>query len=220
MFFDDKHEILRIANRVGTAVFVVPEDVEVSIKGAIVLKPEEKSVITIEQVRRILPRLSVKQTAEQFVIIRPADLLNEEAANALLKNLEEPGENVHFVLITNNPAKLLPTILSRAEIYYLRRGDFLKEGITADDKIKGLAKRLLAAKPGELVSLAEEITKKKDGVREYSLSIVETAIEMLYKSYFLTKKEAFLRKLPKFLKLYENLSMNGHVKLHLVADLI
>ena len=219
MFFDSPSDITRLAMSTGTSIFILPPNVNVSIKSAIILAPEEKSTITIEQVRSVIAKLSMKQTTDQFVIIRPAETLGEEAANAILKTLEEPGDKVHFVLITDSPSSLLPTILSRATLYILRTPtDFTT--IASDDKIKALAKRFIAAKPADLPTLAEEITKKKDGVRAYAISIIGTAIEMLYKSYFITEKTVFISKLPKFLALYDNLTKNGHIKLHLVADLI
>ncbi|MDO4508006.1 MAG: hypothetical protein Q4B65_01295 [Candidatus Saccharibacteria bacterium] len=218
MFFESTSEILGIAGKVGCAIFVVPEGVSVSVPGAIILEPEEKTTITIEQVKEVLGRLSVRQTSDLFVLIRPADKLGDEAANALLKNLEEPKDKVHFILVTDSASKLLPTILSRAAVYFLRSE--YSEGISADAKIMALAKKLIAAKPGELVSVAEELTKKKDGVRAYVLSVLSVAIEMLYKSYYKTGKEVFIAKLPKFLKAYEAIERNGHIKLHLVADLM
>lgn len=218
MFFESISEIAQIASRCGTAIFVVPRDEDVEIPGAIVLQPEGKSVVTIEQIRNVLGRLSVRQTSDLYVVVRPAEALGEEAANALLKSLEEPGEKVHFVLITDAPSQLLPTILSRASMYILRmQNDVTK--IQADEKMKDLAKRLMVAKGAELVAVADEIGKKKDGVRLYALGVLGTAIEMLYKSYFITGKEAFLVKLPKFLQAYEAISKNGHVKLQIVANL-
>lgn len=217
MFFDSVDEIERIASKVGTSVFVLPKEVEVKLPGVIVLKPEEKSVITIEQVRKVMARLGMRQTSEQYIVIRPAEKLGEDAANALLKNLEEPGDKVHFVLVTDSPSSLLATILSRASVYFLRTKP--SEGINADEKIKSLAKQLMVAKGAELVKVAEEIAKKKDGVRAYALEIVGTTIEMLYKTYFITGKSVFVQKLPSFLALYEAISRNGHVKLQIVAKL-
>lgn len=218
MFFDDVAEIPKIALQTGTALFVVPDEIEASVPGALVLKPEEKTVITIEQVQAMLEKLGLKQTSDIYVVIRPAEKLGLEAANAFLKTLEEPGDKVHFVLVTSEPSMLLPTILSRAAVYYLRLVD---DGqVHADEKVKAVAKKLMVAKPSELPSLAEEITKKKEGVRSYALSVVGAAIEMLYKSYYITGKAVFLQKLPKFLKLYDSLNRNGHIKLHLVADLL
>ena len=219
MFFESVEEIKKIAEKGNTTIFVVPKDVKVEIPGAVVLKPEEKTVITIEQVREMMSRLNLKQFSEQFIIIRPAEKLGLDSANALLKSLEEPGEKIHFILITDSLNEILPTILSRAGIYILReKGDKFRE-VKASEKVKDLAKKLMAAKPEELVAIAEEISKKKEGVREYALEIVGTVIEMLYKTYFLTKKEVYLEKLPKFLEVYEKLERNGHIKLQIVAGL-
>lgn len=218
MFFDEISEIKTIAEKNGTAIFVVPDEAEVKIPGALVLKPEEKSVITIEQVRAVTARLTAKQITDQFVIVRPAEKMNEEAANAFLKNLEEPREKVHFILITATPSALLPTILSRSALYLLRGGVNFRE-IKADEKVKELAKRLMTARPAELVPIAEEIAKKKEGVRAYALEVLGVSIEMLYKTYFLTSKEVFLQKIPKFLGAYEAISKNGHVKLQIVSFL-
>lgn len=220
MFFDSVDEVAKIAGRESTAIFVMPSDKALKIKNAIVLQPEDKSVITIEQARDVMSRLTVRQTSDVFVVIRPAEMLGEEAANALLKSLEEPGEKVHFVLVTSSLSSILPTIRSRSAVYVLRLPYDVRGGINVDEKTKELAKRLMVAKPIDLPALAEEITKKKEGVRAYALSVLGAAIEMLYKSYFITGKEAFVRKLPKFLSCYEAIAANGHVKLHIVADLM
>ena len=219
MFFDSAAQILKIAQSCGTSIFVLPDDVQVEFKNAIILKPEDKSVITIEQVREALSKFTTKQTADQYIVIRPADLMNDQSANAILKNLEEPGDNVHFVLVTSQPSKLLPTILSRANVYILRQDFDVKKITAADDKKKVLAKKLIAARPNELYTVSQEIAGKKDQVRNYTLDILAIAIEMLYKTYFINHKEIFLKKLPKFLTAYENISKNGNIKLHLVADL-
>lgn len=217
MFFESATDIPKIAKQCNTAIFVMPNNIPVEIKNAIILEPEAKTVITIEQVRKLLPRLTAKQISDLFIVIRPAEALNAEAANALLKSLEEPGDKVHFVLITNMPSLILPTVLSRAAIYLLRVPE--NAGITADAKIKELAKKLLVAKGADLVSVAEAIAKKKDGVRSYALEVLGVAIEMLYKTYFITGKSIFIKKIPKFLAAYDAITQNGHVKLQIVSNL-
>ena len=217
MFFESASDIPKIAGKCGTAVFVVPRDVEVKIKNAIVLEPEEKTIITIDQIRRVLLKISKKQTSDLFVLVRPAEAMSLDAANAFLKALEEPGEKLHFVLVTDAPSMLLPTILSRAVVYILKT-DFSND-VVADEKNKTLAKKLFVAKGADLVAVAEEIAKKKDGVRMYAMEVLGVAIEMLYKSYFITGKEIFIKKLPRFLKAYEGISKNGHVKLQIVSNL-
>lgn len=219
MFFNSVEEIQPIASKVGCSVFVLPKNMDFEIKNAIMVTPE-KTVISIEQVQDLLKMLGTKQKADRYIIIRPAELLGLEAANALLKSLEEPKDKVHFILVTDSPSKLLPTILSRSSVYFLKTKPAINSGIDADEDIKTIAKRLMVAKPAELPDLAEEICKVKEGTKERTLLIVGAAIEMLYKSYFITKKDIFIKKIPSFLTLYENIERNGHIKTHIVADLI
>lgn len=220
MFFDDVNKIADIAKGTGTSVFVVSDSIEVKIPKALILRPEEKTTISIEQVRDVMQMLQKRQLEDVFVIVRPADALGSESANALLKSLEEPQSKVHFVLITNEPSKLLPTILSRASIFFLRTGPDTVRKINADEKIMALAKKIIVAKPQELITLADEISRKKTNVRQYALDVLGAAIEVLYKTYLINQKSVFLGKIPKFLAAYDAISNNGHIKLHLVADLM
>jgi len=219
MFFDDASDIAGIAQKTGTAIFVVPDNIEVKIPGAIILEPENKTKIVIEQVQNLLLKLNMKQIDDLFVMIRPAEAMTPEATNALLKTLEEPREKVHFVLVTSRPSMLIPTVVSRSALYVLKRDWRVDAPIEADKKVKDLAKKLLVAKNADLVGLAEQITKKRDNVRQFTLDVLGTAIEMAYKSYFLTNKQIFLDKATKLIVAYENINKNGHIKLHLVADL-
>ena len=221
MYFDSVEEIKKIASGTGCAIFVLPKKKEYSIDGALELSPiDGKMSISIEQVRELNAKLDKKQIDDVYVIIRPAEALGTEAANAFLKNLEEPKEKVHFILITDSLGLLLPTIRSRSAIYFLRLNKSVDGKIDADDEIIDLSKKLIVAKPADLLMLAEKICKHKDNMRAFALEILSVAIEMLYKSYFITGKDAFLERIPRFFEAYENISMNGHVKLHLIADLI
>lgn len=71
--------------------------------------------ITIDQVRRMQHRLTTRPTlgSRRAVIIDPADDLEKNAANALLKSLEEPPVGTFFLLVAHRPGRLLPTIRSR-----------------------------------------------------------------------------------------------------------
>lgn len=218
MWFNSASEISEIAAKNGTSIFVLSPDTQIDIPGAIILEPEDRTIITIEQVRQATAGLGLKQTTDRFLIIRPADKLGLEAANALLKNLEEPGQNIHYILITDTPSKLLPTILSRAAIYFLKGAANFNLEIKASETQKTQAKKLLSARPQDLIEIAEALAKKKSP-RTAALDILGLAIEMLYKSYFITKKDVFLRKLPNYLAAYENISKNGHLKLQIVANL-
>ncbi len=71
--------------------------------------------ILIDEVRRLRSFLGLTggENAWRVVIVDSADELNVNAANALLKSLEEPPQRALFVLISSEPSKLLPTIRSR-----------------------------------------------------------------------------------------------------------
>lgn len=78
---------------------------------------EQGRMIRIDAVREINDFLS--QTAQQggyrLVVLSGADTMTVGAANALLKRLEEPGERTLFILTSDLPSRVLPTILSRCQ---------------------------------------------------------------------------------------------------------
>jgi DNA polymerase-3 subunit delta' len=75
---------------------------------------ENGRVIT-EDIRALYDSVRGKQTSPRVFIIQSADRMMANAQHALLKLLEEPSENVYFILETYNIESLLPTIQSRAQ---------------------------------------------------------------------------------------------------------
>ncbi|MBQ6127505.1 hypothetical protein IJI69_02325 [Candidatus Saccharibacteria bacterium] len=225
MFFDDELKIEQIASLSGFSIFVMPTIPDIlpktGDKNHLVVQPIQNS-ITIEQVREIINQTKVKQTKDFYIFVYNAEKMNEKAENAFLKLLEEPADNYHFVLFTNSASALLPTILSRGDLYIKRIKNPLNTPVDAPEMAKLYAKRIISAKNSDLPNLIKDLSNEKDfkkDARFTSLQITETAIEILYKSYFATKNPAFLKKLPKLLTLHDNLKQNGHIKLHLIADL-
>ena len=75
-----------------------------------------KTVITVDEVRRIghfFALTAAERGAWRVVVIDSADEMNTNAANALLKALEEPPANGLFLVLSHQPGRLLPTIRSR-----------------------------------------------------------------------------------------------------------
>ncbi|MDO4527896.1 MAG: hypothetical protein Q4C03_03820 [bacterium] len=187
----------------------------------LVLNPDDKTnKISVEAVRDFLKLTESTETSPKFFVVKNAETLNSASSNALLKSLEEPKSNHFFILLTPTPSALLPTILSRGQLFYQKELDSLNKPLTCDAKIKDYAKQLISADPKTLIALATDLSKKKDNARAYAQAVTAAAIEMLYKTYFLTNQEKYLKKLPGLLKLHENLSKNGHIKLQIVANLI
>ncbi len=79
------------------------------------IESEDGKSIKIEQIRYLQEKIAEKPvTSEKKVyIIKDSDLLTKEAANSLLKTLEEPPEFATIILTTANESKLLVTIKSR-----------------------------------------------------------------------------------------------------------
>jgi len=71
--------------------------------------------IRIGQVRSLDGFLNLRshRGRQRVVLVHPAEDMNLNAANALLKGLEEPQAQAHFILVSHRPARLLPTIRSR-----------------------------------------------------------------------------------------------------------
>lgn len=74
------------------------------------------TAVEVEQAREAVDfvQLSTYRAGVRVVLVDPADCLNLAAANALLKVLEEPPLNTVFVLVSDRPQRLLPTIRSRS----------------------------------------------------------------------------------------------------------
>ena len=81
-----------------------------------ILEPEElDKAIKVDQVRELVG--FVVQTAQlggrKVVLVEPAESMNLNAANALLKSLEEPSGDTVLLLVSHQPSRLLPTVKSR-----------------------------------------------------------------------------------------------------------
>ncbi len=90
-----------------------------------VLRPGSKSrKILIEDIRNVEPFLALRaaEGETKLVIILEADRMMEEAANAFLKTLEEPPPQTVIIMITEQPSRLLITILSRCVRVPLHEG--------------------------------------------------------------------------------------------------
>ena len=83
----------------------------------LVIEPGDSGSIKLDQVREAIDRSAYRpfEGRRRVVIVDEADALISEAQNALLKTLEEPPPGSVFVLITNRPDVLLPTVRSRCQ---------------------------------------------------------------------------------------------------------
>ena len=80
-------------------------------------KTRPSTEIKIAQVRELAQFLNLRshRGAYRVAIVHPAETMNENTSNALLKGLEEPPAGAVFLLVSHSPALLLPTIRSRCQ---------------------------------------------------------------------------------------------------------
>ncbi len=85
-------------------------------------RPEDKKIIPVDLIRAMREDIIIKpfQNGKKIVFIDEADKMTEEAQNALLKTLEEPPAHACIILLAENTNALLPTILSRCQLFKVR----------------------------------------------------------------------------------------------------
>lgn len=85
----------------------------------LLLEPEEEGkAIKVDQVRGMVDFVSrtAQFTGYRVVVISPAEAMNTNSSNALLKSLEEPGARTLLILVTHQMSGVLPTIRSRCQV--------------------------------------------------------------------------------------------------------
>jgi len=93
-----------------------PEEPEEGSEPAPARRAKQPSiVITVDQVRALADFLNIgsHRGGTRVALVHPAEDLYPNAANALLKSLEEPAAGAMFILVSHRPARLLPTVRSR-----------------------------------------------------------------------------------------------------------
>ncbi len=138
----------------------------------------EGQFIKIDQIRELQKQVGYKpfEGRKKVSILNNAERLNLEAANALLKTLEEPPPDTVFILVSSSPGALLPTIVSRCQLIRFsplglqRTEQFLVEkGVATGPKAHLLA-ALSEGRPGKalnmdidkILSLREQILELMD----------------------------------------------------------
>jgi len=217
MFLGNAEDIPAIIDRVHFSIFEFPADIDFpELPGAIIVSPGDKNNIAIEDIHDIEQLVRTKQSSPLIVAVHHAERMTPQAQNCFLKLLEEPGANIHFVFFVRNSNQLLPTIRSRAHVFYLKSSAKITTPPTANPETIALAKQYISATPRQLVTLSTSLARNRD----QALDMLDVAIELLYKSYFKTGNPKFLGLLEKLDRTHENISRNGHVRLQLVAGMV
>lgn len=113
-----------------------PDVVEIAPDGAQIVMEQAQAIVTLAQ-------RPPHEARARTVIVDEADRLNPNAANCLLKTLEEPAPGTHLVLVTAAPDRMLPTIRSRTQ--RIRFGKIPAATLVAWAEQRGIARNAAEA---------------------------------------------------------------------------
>ncbi|HET7142490.1 MAG TPA: DNA polymerase III subunit delta' [Anaerolineales bacterium] len=131
----------------------------------VIQSDSEGGTLKVDQVREVQHSLSLKpyQAKYRVALFLRFQEANDNAANALLKTLEEAPAHAILLLTADNPEQLLPTIVSRCEILRLRalpvktiESDLLARGL--DEERARLLSHISGGRPGYARKLVDDIT--------------------------------------------------------------
>ena len=167
---------------------------------------EEKKNIDINQIRELIINLNKSSfnNKKRFVLIDNIELLNLNSINALLKILEEPNENINFILINNNK-RVLPTLKSRClnfKVFLTKDQSIRIVNQLLKDDINTIINNNLFdyyATPGKLLKLIKLS-------EEYDLDLVNfdlnTMLKTIIKDKIYKKDKSIIEIIYSFIELY------------------
>ena len=194
--------------------------------------PPHGNYIKIDQIRGVKEFVQVKPalSKRKVIIIDDAHAMTNQAANALLKVLEEPPEDTTFILTTNRKSAILPTILSRTfsvefkgftpeevkkitgvdeTVAKLSGGSLTKALLLKENKnLIDKAKEFLKGEPLTVYKIAEEFDKWDTPVKTLFLELLES---FLMELILAEKREDMMSVLDRIRMLREGLprGLNG-----------
>lgn len=159
----------------------------------------EKKSIDVGQIREMISytNKSTFNNMARFILIDNVENLNKNSVNALLKIIEEPNENVFFILINNSEKNMLPTLKSRCITFKIHFS--FDETVNICNQI--LNQNILNelnhdlinyyCTPGEIIKLVQFAEEKQINLKDHDVSsIISLIIENTY-----YKKNIFIKNL-------------------------
>ena len=147
------------------------------------LAPQGRArMIKVEQIKDLMGRVSMMafESDWKIFIIDDAHCMNLESQNKLLKTLEEPPARTVLILISSEPSRLLPTIISRCQkiVFHAIGSTELEQYLTQVEKLDPAKARMLTALGHGQISRVKKLMDEKNFARR------EAIISLLAKGGF------------------------------------
>lgn len=164
---------------VETGIKNITKDLKVSPLNLMEINPATSLVIA--DVRKISQTILLKPYGggDRVIIIRGMEKATPEAANALLKILEEPPAGNFLILTTDNMNKLLPTIVSRCQV--ITDNNKKLSEIFDSRETKKLLTQILKTSAGERILLTQKISNSREEGIQLLTNLLFTLEELLHK---------------------------------------
>ena len=186
---------------------------------------------SVEDIRNITDQVRIPPQVGRYrvFIIDEVHMLSQAAFNAFLKTLEEPPEYAIFILATTEKQKIIPTILSRCQIYDFARitvPDIVEQlqricqdkGVTAEPAALNVIAQKADGAMRDALSIFDQVLASCDGHITYQAAIDN--LNVLDYDYYFRLDEAFLTgDVPQALLIYKEIRDNGFDSLFFVNGL-
>ena len=176
---------------------------------------------SVDDIRQIIDQVRIPPQLGKYkvIILDEVHMLSPSASNALLKTLEEPPSYVIFILATTEKQKILPTILSRCQIFDFNRmevndivGQLKKvaglEGITYDERALNIIAQKADGGMRDSLSIFDQVTNFSGGNITYE-SVLK-CLNVLDYDYYFSMTDALLdHQVSRALLLYNEIVNKG-----------
>ena len=176
---------------------------------------------SIEDIRQLIEQVMIPPQVGRYkvFIIDEVHMLSSAAFNAFLKTLEEPPAHVIFILATTEKHKILPTILSRCQIYDFARMEVPdivahlkavaeKEGYTYEDEALGIIARKADGGMRDAMSIFDQVASYTQGNITYK-KVIEDLNILDYEVYFTMTDHLLKAEIPAAMLLLNDILSRG-----------
>ncbi len=186
---------------------------------------------SIEDIRQLIEQVMIPPQVGRYkvFIIDEVHMLSQAAFNAFLKTLEEPPAHVIFILATTEKHKILPTILSRCQIYDFARMEVPdivahlksvaeKEGYTYEDEALGIIAQKADGGMRDAMSIFDQVASYTQGHITYK-KVIEDLNILDYEVYFTMTDHLLKGNIPAAMLLANDVMARGFQGQHFVNGL-
>ncbi len=186
---------------------------------------------SVDDIRQLVDQVRIPPQIGKYkvYIVDEVHMLSTAAFNAFLKTLEEPPHHAIFILATTEKHKILPTILSRCQVYDFQRitiadiAEHLQyvaqqEGITAESEALSIIAQKADGGMRDALSIFDQISSFTAGNITYN-AVINNLNVLDYDYYFKLTDSFLAAQVPNTLLLYKEICDKGFESQHFVSGL-